>query len=156
MKTETMPAGRELDALVAEKVMGWGWMTHDQPQVLPRRRWLVPPEEVGDWGHVHPASLDLPPEEPWWLTGEPSPPADMQVVPHYSADWTGAALVIGRLIAGSLDTFGLHCMDGRWVASFRLADRGRDPYDDAEGRGEASTAPHAICRAALAALEQTR
>lgn len=35
MKIEEMPAGRELDAFVAEKVMGWKYVDHNEAYDLP-------------------------------------------------------------------------------------------------------------------------
>jgi hypothetical protein len=64
---ETREAGRELDERVAIEVFGWGWMRALTPVVLPPHRWLVPPDELGDWGHVRRADMTEPKEDLWWL-----------------------------------------------------------------------------------------
>ena len=127
-----MPAGPELDALVAERVLGW--VRHRSK--LESGRWsLFPPGEAPDW--MVPATDGAGPPITSW---EP-----------YSADMTAAWRVVAHLhsrrfsAAVSLD---VDHTQGDAFAYFRgqaPRRRGRDP----EGSARAATAPLAICRAAL-------
>jgi hypothetical protein len=152
--TTTLDAGRELDQRVAIEVMGWGWMTGTSGDVLPFKRWLVPPEEVGDWGNDHPADLSLPQEEPWWLDTDPrNHPSDRRLVPHYSTDIAAAWLVVEKL-QGAGDPLKdwfltLQWSGAEWTATF---DRNPDVFEAHEVYAREASVPLAICRAALAAI----
>lgn len=117
--------GRELDALVAEKVMGWRWRGGRGLKLL------VAPEA-----------------DTWYeLRGDERIAADaFRDVPHYSTAIAAAWLVVEGLRAEGWD-FSLRNYS-TWTATFDRMDRGA-PVHDADG----STAPLAICRAALLTLE---
>ena len=121
MDIDTMEAGREMDALVAERVMGW---RH--------------PDTSG-----HNADQMLPPD---WVAWN-----DIRSVPPFSTDIAAAWQVLEKF----LPHVRVEChkdsdyTDGTgWHADI-WADSG---HGCSEG---ASTAPVAICRAALKAVEPT-
>lgn len=122
-----MKAGRALDALVAENVMGW---------VMARR---TDDGTWADWG----SAPNKPPKE--------NSLAWMCAVPHYSTDITAAWTVIERLIAQKLWTqFTLIEHEGQWkVWDYHFGPE-EDKYQDY--LAAAPTAPLAICLAALQAV----
>jgi hypothetical protein len=137
---------RELDQRVAIEIMGWGWMTSApaHTQVLPFKRWLVPPEEYGDWGHVRPADLSLPEEEPWWLDDARRLPAELKRVPHFSTDITAAWPVVEKMERNGYE-YEIHGKTrGYYVWFHRKYEGGRSAHP-------CETIPLAICLAALAA-----
>ena len=122
-----LPAGRELDALVAEKVMGW----------------------------------DITNPSIWWGNREVSGPfpdcdctshREATTIPEFSTGIAAAWEVVEKL-KGQLTLQGPHSVGfnegesypNHWTAGF--TDKA---WDDI--RGEANTAPLAICRAALKAV----
>jgi hypothetical protein len=121
----TLAAGRELDALIAEKVMGWTDCRLDDREDETQSRWFVP-------------------------TGI-TPSGRVAVIAHYSTDISAAWLVVERLRATGTRGWdiGLDTADhDEWLC--QVWD---DPEDNFIGSATASTAPLAICRAALAAVE---
>ena len=156
---ETMTAGRDLDALVAEKVMGWVRTPSEERAraarlggrlMVFRDEWLAvglctePADreraEAGVAAVYRAAGLE-PPRIVWML------PRWADAVPAYSTEIAAAWQVVEKMMERGwylfLDTAGF---DGEeWRAQFR------DP-ESRFARGEAATAPLAICRAALAAL----
>lgn len=119
-----MEPGRELDRLVAEKVMGWVWK--EQIGALPgcaKSKWLFNPD------------------------------GKIQDVPYYSTDIADAWLVvehlskdrhwfdIGRTVRGSIEDVRARVTHWQWTACV-------DQYIYAH----ADTAPHAICLSALRAI----
>lgn len=140
-----LQAGRELDALVAEKVMGWRWHRHGEVR--------------GGW--VHYASL-LPPESTDHRVPVTSDDAllakherDTGLCPHYSTSIADAWLVVEKMgqteMPGHVGPTMLHmlraCAGGQWEAQF-CSDFG---YSQTTRAG---SAPLAICRAALAVLTE--
>lgn len=148
-----MNPGPELDALVAEKVLGWRWAkinpaTHQNAYVRDLTvgaRFLRPPttDLTDPKGPYLPADMS----EPVWSEWD---------APHYSTNIVLAWEVVEKV--GRL--FMLRFVRGKvWEASFF------DEYDyewvvreTVDGRrrdvdpSEAPTAPHAICLAALRAV----
>ena len=113
---------REIDALVAEKVMGWSQVYINDYPIANAPEYLYPPS-------------DFAPEEP-------------EIVPHYSIDISAAWQVVEKMIDNeSLDfpDFKLENY-GFWRALFFDAVQNRE-----HGMDEAMTAPMAICLAALKA-----
>lgn len=122
---ETMQAGRELDALIAEKVMGW------PPK----------PAHAGWQGDVVPSLAD-----PKWVQAGPDRGWEMVFLPNYSTDIAAAWKVVEKMRETPKPFFSLAWyISGRWGAAFL----GHDDGTDAE---MADTAPHAICLAALRAV----
>ena len=115
--------GRELDALIAEKVMGFVW----------RRGWGGPWKML-----VSPTDAeDCPP-----IQGDEGIAADYaRFVPRYSTDLAAAWLVVEKLTP-------------RFYVCVERVHRSGDAWNAWVGRSNvaASSAPLAICRAALAAL----
>ena len=137
MNIDEMPAGRELDALVAKKVMGWRITAWNDGEPWGNREVFPPFEPINGI----PADCDCISHSE---AGEP---------PHYSTDIAAAWEVVEKMEAcpyphgaeiGSAYVDGL---DGYIVAFGR---GGPEPIDVAEF---AVTAPLAICRAALKAVD---
>lgn len=136
MSTERMPAGRELDALVAEKVMGRRWFT------FIRDSYLLDPGAAASicfrgssWTEGKHAQWD---SECGILTD-----LKFQRVPDYSTDIAAAWEVVLKMCAdGTPPT--LNAVFGGWHCSFRghYATIKNDPR----------SAPLAICSAALMAV----
>lgn len=126
---DALPAGRELDALVAERVMGW--------QLVPAVNGIESPWWWDANGPVH--SMD---KSDWRGGWYPSTniAAAWEVVERMGADGWDA----------ELDQF--HNFMHIWDACFRKLDN-RDQGQWLELRtGRADAAPLAICRAALKAV----
>lgn len=120
----TLNAGRELDAAVAERVMGWT-RTHETHRLHGRT----------------------------YLRGAAPATGRLQAVPAYSTDIAAAWLVVEKLrehgwfpSVQAQEECGQ--LGGRWLCEV-------DPrFSFIDGDG--STAPLAVCRAALAAMETAR
>lgn len=139
---EGLEAGRELDALVAVRVMGWGH-THDIDYVE-GDPWYSSCRQCGETGASGGAILD-------WEWGD-APLPGCPVPPSFSTDIATAWRVVEKMRAAGYATIHVSCgcdihgvpVPG-WYASF---------FQSAAIRGAsatADTAPLAICRAALAA-----
>jgi len=135
---ENMPAGRELDAIITERVMGWIWCVWVYTYTTPpypygqRFRFLGEPDRYANWLEKWDGKEEMPnysqSEEYEW--------------PEYSTDIAAAWQVVekfpGVTIQHNPDT-------NRWHVYLRKVEGG---YADAD------TAPLAICRAALLAVSQ--
>ncbi len=127
----TLPAGVALDVLVAERVFGFVWRDAGD----------------GEW--------QLSDGRTMWEYARRYPDQGMSVglLESYSSDIAAAWRVVDRLRADR--PFTMHDIDGvggTWMATFEVVAAGRA----GRGRiysGEGATAPLAICRAALAAME---
>jgi hypothetical protein len=132
----TLDAGRELDALVAERVMGW---THVGPH---------------PWGKPH----GVPPEGRVYNErfGEASRPVGLVEVPAYSTDIAAAWQVVEKIRntdEAPDQTYWnfTDCSGCGWRAEvLQVLTENDMPHLVAYGVGE--TLPEAICRAALAAV----
>ena len=155
-----LAAGRELDALVAEKVMGWKWWKYPAPNRKQRLLTIIAPpvkDGRGFANHIdriwQPSDCLTPRFSDWdsimwsddgfeiWQRG----------LPHYSTDIAAAWQVVEKLLE-ILPQGGIHIehLDYQgWSVSmcFKKAEGGWDGWVDAE------TIPLAICLAALAAAE---
>jgi hypothetical protein len=126
--SKALTAGRELDALVAEKVMGAEWRN-----MTPAGR-----KRVLSFPHDRPmAMMD---GKEFILYGGPD--EKDQYLPHYSTSIADAWAVVEKMKPKRLN---LEKIDANWAASFHFGGY-------AEGSGYAETAPLAICLAALNAL----
>ena len=131
MNIDDMPAGRELDALVAEKVMGWCITAWNDGEPWGNREVFPPFEPINGI----PADCDCISHSE---AGEP---------PHYSTDIAAAWEVVEKLDGGG----------ERGTFWWMISSPGNDTMYSArifEGSVEivgamAPTAPLAICRAAL-------
>ena len=135
MNIDEMPAGREMDALVAEKVMGWNHI-HDRAV----RLMGLPPEATVMWGE------DVCPH--------------LLPILSYSTDIANAWRIVETLATeGYLTSVAWEPgRDGRSYASVQMildrnliADLVLNNPREMDGRGR--TAPLAICRAALKLME---
>jgi len=136
-QVQKLSAGRDLDLLIAEKVLGWRWWYIP----LARVRVLYPPDEQLAW-------MTTPADGT-----EPIGAATRFLwPPKYSTD---VALAFSVVEAMSSYGCGLVLEDWRneselypWAAYFGLPDGGTS------AQGVADTAPLAICRAALLVPER--
>lgn len=152
---ETMEAGRELDALVAERVFGWVWKLDEDRYGNGRTSGLY--RIICDpalWGDEYPLLGLAKGDEPAHIDR----PYNGQNPPRYSTDITAAWLVVEKLLADAHDIV----IRPNGVASDRLARveigvcvDGSFGSDD-EYCADALTTPHAICLAALAAVDALR
>jgi hypothetical protein len=119
----TLPAGRELDILVSQRVF--------------KRE----PIETDDCNGT----------DNWWLPVSSRLPLDWDALPQYSTDIAAAWLVVGSMVTrGAFDLMHhRHFADDPWTARFPM---GPD-VPASHAQIHAATAPLAICRAALVALE---
>lgn len=118
-----MKPGRDLDALVAEKVMGW--LNNEKDTLAP-----------GMWGIMD-----------WRADGTPFLAANF---PSYSTDITAAWEVVDRL--SSDGSWVLHGQEGLgWEAELNYQNGRFLQNEDTVSIGRGNTAPHAICLAALKA-----
>lgn len=123
IETKDLPAGRELDALVAEKVMGWTFQTFPEGAC----------PEVRHWHRTSPIPEERSPE---WAA------SFIGACPRYSTDIAAAWTVVLRL-------FDLEAWDAILLSATSCDPYfDRDQLDHADG----DTAAHAICRAALKAI----
>ena len=131
-----MEAGQKLDALVAEKVMGWA-ITHRGHRVMPGPGGIHGGREMrGFTGSVDART---------WIS---------QVCPDYSTDISAAWEVVEKLkerhgvtlSGGPNDEGGCE----GWVCSVKAF--GYRRFQDQEWNAHADTAPLAICKAALQAV----
>lgn len=142
---EQLPAGRELDAMVAERVFGWRWYRWLDVAGIPEEyhgRFIAHPDRIGGKPGVDytEASLDMPLSSQCWGS-----------LPGYSTRIEAAWEVVRNLAADgwcySLDNLGAYgaarCVV--WRHSYAVG-----PYRRVEAEGAAPAT--AICRAALAAL----
>lgn len=118
---DQMPAGRDMDKLIAQKIFGWG------------RLGIMPPgEQVTSLGYGAPMN------------------AVLRIVPHYSTD-IADAWDVARISAAFFLEHPFTVGDS-WCARFE--DRGDGTWqDEVVVRAVGSTAPLAICRAALKFVE---
>ena len=120
-----LPAGRELDALVAEKVMGWTFQTFPEGAC----------PEVRHWHRTSPIPEERSPE---WAA------SFIGACPRFSTDLAAAWTVVEKL--RGCDQWPEIGATGRsWYCEFE-----GEPGVIVEGFGD--TAPLAICRAALEAV----
>lgn len=124
----TMPAGRAMDAFIAEEVLGWTDLSDHEGFV------------VAENGH---------------LLGRPPRQAYLADVPEFSTSSAAALQVLARIPSLGFVGFALHDWpedgdDERWCASFGKHGSPGDRYAEAV----APTAALAICRAALLAVRQ--
>ena len=132
-----MKAGRELDALVAENVVGWKWlMTHYYS--------LAGKTEFSRGLYGPPADID---HDSWRLwDGRDCAIVRLPHTPPYSTSIADAWKVVERLR--------VLYPDG-WVSVLLGIGDGCHAYagtEDREATGNADTAAHAICLAALQAV----
>lgn len=121
-----MNAGRELDALIAEKVMG-------------RKNIRF---ENTIYGQIH--QSDVTPEFPDLIAKG----VKRIRIPHYSTDISAAWDVVEKIKFKFDNTFHLVATSNGWSVFWDHEDEG----PGANGYVEAETAPHAICLAALKAV----
>ena len=151
-----MRAGRELDALVAEKVMGWKWFTGNKFRQFPEKRFLA--EETDCIGKVK-IGPDLIETGTQFATGNEE--IDEAGVLPYSTNISAAWQVVEKM-GQERNPF------KSFLFNLSYAPFGNDPGKNETGqkyqadffndvgekfhhRAKSDTAPHAICLAALKA-----
>lgn len=168
-----MEAGGELDALVAERVFDWVWMSRadDSPNSNPyKSAWLFPPDsrdvDTGerDW-FDRPIIKRTTKDGRWLGIVGPFRPYDGGMkegacftLPNYSTDIAAAWEVVEKIKV--LPERGMRKFGGRNTPEFVLVWDVDHWYVDFDGQGtvppihaEGETAPLAICLAALKAVE---
>jgi hypothetical protein len=136
VSADKLPAGRELDALVSEKVMGRQWFT------FIHQSYLLEPQ-VAEHICFHGSSWTKGKTADWDSESQILTNLRFQRVPDYSTDIAAAWEVVEKL--GLLKTSRLtQDNPDEWVVETKE----HDPLDIASGE----TAPLAICRAALKAV----
>jgi hypothetical protein len=124
--TETIAAGRELDALVAEKVMGW--------------------QRGRRYGNGN---------GEWIIDGKTSVSRTWDSTPHYSTDIAAAWLVVERTTRERDWRWQISVVRGLahvWLVPIWHAATEADLRAQPDYMVEDETAPLAICRAALVAI----
>lgn len=167
MDINTMPAGREMDALIAERVMGWElvdndyyilnrpgdpfYKTHPDPAgLVPTRdgKSLGTPSQV-KWQDLF-EELEIHSVGLYWID-----PVNRSVVEadnfQPSTDIAAAWQVVERLEAINIGVELSHAPDDQWEC-WSLHQTEPNRYES-WGQIWADTAPLAICRAALKAME---
>ncbi len=146
---DRMGNGREMDALVAEKVMGRRWFT------FIRNSYLLDPDAASSicfrgssWTEGKQAQWD---SECLILTD-----LKFQRVPDYSTDIAAAWDVVEKMKNSGSRGFVLEWLRGHWIAGCRNCGDGGEPELYSHQAGEGATAPLAICRAALKAVGVSR
>ena len=143
-------AGRELDALVAERVMGWEWLERATGNGNNTRKALFAPLS-SDWVRFNFDPAKWSPAKPNterfadWNQCCESRQRSTRGVPRYSTDIAAAWQVVEHLLHTRNLTFRIQ--GDNWFSeciSYRARFGGRFFYD-------ANSAPEAICRAALQA-----
>lgn len=151
----TVPAGRELDALIGRTVFGWAvrdfpvWHSHDtgEPEPCP---FCERPEDYG--GRCYILAGGLPHETSPCHPGEHG----LEIVPAFSTDIAAAWLVVERLKSPYVK---IRVEDSYWHCGYCTvvaADPANREDDDIVVRDALcvagdGTVPHAICLAALLA-----
>lgn len=136
-----MEPGRELDALVAEKVMGWKRLFSDESV-----RKIVETSGPISAGGIN-FLMNL--QNSWIIPGEPSP--EIIEVPQYSTDIAAAWAVVEKFKSPyhfDLWRAPYRAAEISWSCSFSKSIDARDIV-----RADAATAAHAICLAALEAMQ---
>ena len=147
MDIDNLPAGQELDALVAEKVMDWQWRAWGDPP----QRCLYSPEAIAstvEYDLLGQVRLPTVSETTVPACGD-EPIHPVGHVPHYSTDIAAAWQVVGQLLER-----GLHVVIATPPPGWKNWDvRGWNPETNSSRFiSHADSAPLAICRAALEAV----
>ena len=143
---DEMESGRILDALVAEKVMGFKWVTPNPAHAMnqsftkPLPRMLAAPDTPTNVGSYFALADMAQPLYDMWFDGAPC----------YSADIGDAWQVVERLRSLGFDVQ-INARSGYNCAAFAWP-MGTDFDSAAMCFGDAPKAPLAICRAALKAI----
>jgi len=131
MDTTKLEAGPELDALVAERVMGWKW-TQDLARCC---NFLIPPHEQAK-------------RLPEYLVKNPEwEDIHSGFIPTYSTDISAAYRAMNKVTGERADEFALALL-----TELNIHWRDRTPVEAVSDVMSRLT-PLAICRAALAAVE---
>ena len=143
-----MIAGRDLDAQVAEKVMGWQRMSwkayHDLERAAGRIR--------EDWEDERPTLTYSWHDQSGAMT-EQAEDMDEENGWHPSEDIAAAWEVVEKLHAQGMRGMALHTEDDGWRFTIQHPTKGSCGHDHWENNeGIADTAPLAICLAALKAV----
>lgn len=161
-----MEAGRQLDAIVAEKVMGWAnvrhdWHTEGYPDDHPIVRWIGIPEDGQRYNReiLDPINAAI---RDQFIAGERDEPHTVrpvgnQPVPPYSTDIAAAWPIVEKLGLWVFPDGGKWCAGRPRTLSSKSYVPDMYGPDDVNGTVDghleplvwAATAPEAICRVAL-------
>jgi hypothetical protein len=129
MDSDTMPAGREMDALVAERVMGLAW-DESRCRVC---GWPLATDVMQSSAGCYPGNCSL----------RPRPARNADEPAHYSTDIAAAWLVVKRMCSF------IGVDDDLWG---RFVDEMNTAHDYAISDFLSHASPLIICRCALAAF----
>lgn len=143
-----LPPGRELDAMVAEKVLGWRWIKFgakgDDSLTA-----IVPPAHIYNRPHWQPSNSEAERFYDWdtlsWLDKNEK---HHWGLPHYSTDIAAVQEVKQKMAEMGWDWFCLIERPGQATVTISALNNPALP----DVQGVAETAPHAICLAALSAV----
>lgn len=135
----SMEAGRELDALVAEKVMGWKWWRRENP--ITGQKWLA--ESAAPHASMVGAAIPCEVESDLMPEAFDGPDYSRSI----AAAWTVVEAL--KLRSPQHDIHIEHIEGQGWSVSCCYS-------QDEGGWADAETAPLAICKAALGAIEKSR
>ena len=148
MGIDNMEAGRELDAIVAEKVMGWHYDSAWDCLIPPEQR--AKPNEMWTEWEADDDGLVRKPINENYVTGIVYTGDTQKIVlPYYSTDIADAWKVVERLDYKSHTNFSLYTIGANWFCFFKEENVKMDYSWVNEYEARADTAPLAICRAAL-------
>jgi hypothetical protein len=137
-----LDAGRELDARIAETVLGWRWFMHRpglEGSSIPGQRFLYPPDTAAV-------------REGVFVLAPPDAPLADSLTSYYSTDLAAAWEIVEHMRARDYrfaceDRLGT---DGPWWVEFAT-----EEYE-LGGQAHERTFPLAVCWAALAAIGDRR
>lgn len=134
--SEQLP-DRELDLLVAERIMGYGWF-HCAAGVGVGAKLIALPDQLEAWKSIG-----------WQITPISRPPsAELAGCPQFSADIASAMLVVEKMCENKSGV--LMRRVNRWYVEF--SPRTGNPKQNF-GRAQDESLPRAICLAALEAVK---
>lgn len=149
---DEMQAGRELDALVAEKVMKWRW-DNDWDCLIPPEQKAKPSEMWTDWQPGLTEDWREPVKENHVPGVRYNGDSSKIILPHYSTNIAAAWEVVEKLQVTHYVNVNIHTpfFDGELHWCYFELHKHTDTHPLWSASG--NTTPLAICRAALKAVE---
>lgn len=141
----TTEALRELDAKIAEQVMGWAWMEHPEHDKH-RFAYFAPPTQLARAG------------ERGWQLAKPETrriAIERTFIPRYSSDVSSSFLVVEKMHALGLGAeYARHLV--HVVLGFAWTEDGGKMFGAAELSYLLAASPAQICEASLKSIESAR
>lgn len=150
---EDLKSGPELDALVAEKVMGWvlyGEDGHSKP--VHKKSLDRPGETFDDWEYKGPHPRLVSPSGREFFLCQCRYRKGLENLPPYSTDIAAAWEVVEHMTQTTKENWKIEIFSSAFIATFSY-ESGRDkPWQTGEHEAYGDSIPHAICLAALKAV----